>query len=53
MMDNELSTDMRVTTCSINHTMQTSPCALTFQRDMFVDVPIVLYLIAIQNQKNY
>ena len=48
IMDNALSTVMHATRSAVNHTMQTSPGALVFQRAMFVDVPIVLDLIAIQ-----
>ena len=31
--------------------MRTSPGALTFQRNMFVDVPIIVDLIMIQNRR--
>ena len=43
-----LTTIIHATSCSINHVMQTSPGALTFRKDMFVEVPIVEDLIAIQ-----
>ena len=51
IMDNALATVMHATRCSVNHQMRTSPGALTFRRDMFVDVPIMSDLIAIRNQR--
>ena len=51
IMDNALATVMHATRCSVNHTMKTSPGALTFRRDMFVDVPILADLVAIRNNR--
>ena len=51
IMDNVLATVMHATQCSLNHTMKTSPGALTVRRDMFVDVPILADLVAIQNNR--
>ena len=51
IMDNALATVMHATRCAVNNTMKTSPGALTFCRDMFVDVPIIADLIAIRNNQ--
>ena len=50
-MDNALATVMHATRCAVNNTMKTSPGALTYRRDMFVDVPIMADLIAIRNNR--
>jgi transposase InsO family protein len=47
IVDNALATCMHVTRCSINHQMRTSPGALVFNRDMFLDVPLLANLEAI------
>jgi len=51
IMDNALATVMHAMRCALNHAMKTSPGALTFRRDMFVDVPIMADLIAIRNNR--
>ena len=51
IMDNALATVMHATRCAVNNIMKTSPGALTFCRDMFVDVPIISDLIAIRNNR--
>ena len=51
IMDNALATVMHATRCAVNNTMKTSPGALTYRRDMFVDVPIISDLIAIRNNR--
>ena len=50
IMDNALATVMHATRCSVNHSKRTSPRALTFQRNMFIDVPVLADLIAIRNR---
>lgn len=44
---------MHTTKCALNHTciMKSSNGALTFHRDMFVEVPIMVDLIVIQNRR--
>eukprot|EP00536_Pseudo-nitzschia_multiseries_P013755 jgi/Psemu1/36276/gm1.36276_g len=37
IMDNALASCMHATRCAVNHTMQTSPRALAFGRDMMID----------------
>ena len=51
IMDNALATVMHATRCAVNNTMKTSPGALTFCRDMFINVPIMADLIAIRNNR--
>ena len=51
IMDNALATVMHVTRCSVNHQMKTTPGALTYRRDMFIDVPLIADLVAIRNNR--
>ena len=51
IVDNALATCMHVTRCSINHQMRTSPGALVFNRDMFLDIPLLANLEAIRNRR--
>ena len=51
IMVNILATAMRASRCSVNHLMRTSPDVLTFCRDMSIDVPIMVDLIATQNRR--
>ena len=51
IVDNTLATVMHATRCALNNTMKTSPGALTFRTDMFVDVPIMADLIAIRKNR--
>ena len=51
IMDNALATVMHAKRCAVNNTMKTSPGALIFRRDMFIDVPIMVDLIAIRNNQ--
>jgi len=51
VMDNALATCMHATRCAVNHTMRTSPGALVFRRDMFIDVPILSGLLTIRNRR--
>ena len=39
------------TRCAVNQTMQTSPGALVFQRDMLFDIPVVTDLDAVRNKR--
>ena len=50
-MDNALATVIHVTRCSVNHQMKTTPGALTYRRDMFIDVPLIADLVAIRNNR--
>ena len=48
---NEVYTCMHALRCVVNHTMQTSPGALVFHRDMLMDVPLIAYLGAIRGRR--
>ena len=50
-MDNALATLMHATRCAVNHTMQNSPGEIVYQRDMFVDVPVLANLEAIRQRR--
>ena len=50
-MDHALSTAMHVTRCATSRTLGISPGALVFQRDMFLDLPIVADLVQIQRKR--
>lgn len=49
--DNALATCMCATQCAIHQALQTSPNALVYQRDMFVDVPIMADQISIRQSR--
>ena len=51
IIDNALATCVHVTRCSVNQTMQTSPGALVFQRDMLFDIPVTSGLVAVRNKR--
>ena len=51
IIDNALATCIHVTRSSINQTMQTSPGALVFQRDMLFDIPVITDLEAVRNKR--
>ena len=51
MIDNALASCMHAMRCSINHTMETSPGAMVFNRDMLINVPLLSNLIAIKDRR--
>ena len=51
IIDNAVATCVHVTRCSVNQTMQTSPGALVFQRNMLFDIPVIADLEAVRNKK--
>ena len=42
IVDNALATVMHSSRCAVNHTMQTSPGALVFQRNMMMNIPLIV-----------
>ena len=50
-VDNALYTCMHVLRCEVNHTMQKSPGALVFRRDILMDVPLIADLDAIRGRR--
>ena len=50
-MDNALYTCMHVLRCAVNHTMQTSPGALVFRREMLMDVHLIADLDTIRGRR--
>ena len=51
VVDNALATCMHATRCAVHAALQTSPGALVYGRDMFIDVPVMADLITIRNQR--
>ena len=51
VIDNALTLCMHAMRCSINHTMETLPGAMVFNRDMLINVPLLSNLIAIKDQR--
>ena len=49
--DNALATCMHSTRCAVHQALQTSPGALVYRRDMFVDVPVMADLVAIRQRR--
>ena len=50
-VDNALYTCMHALRCAVNHTMQTSPGALVFRRDMLMDVPLIADMDATRGRR--
>ena len=44
MIDNALATVVHALRCAVNHTMQTMPGAMVFNRDMMINVPLIANL---------
>ena len=51
VVDNALATCVHSSRCAVNHTMQTSPKALVFQRDMIMNIPLIANLYSIQQRR--
>ena len=51
VMDDALATMMHATRCAVNHTMQNSPGEIVYGRDMFLDIPVIADLEAIQQRR--
>ena len=51
IVDDSLATAMHATRCSVSRSLQSSPGALVFRRDMFVDIPLIGDLLAIQQHR--
>lgn len=50
-IDNALATAMHATRCAVHRTLQISPGALVYRRDMFLDLPIIADLLTIQQRR--
>jgi len=53
MIENALATASRALWCSVSATIQTSPGALIFNRDMIMDVPLIVNLETIRNRRQH
>mmetsp|Transcript_17487 Transcript_17487/g.38256 ORF Transcript_17487/g.38256 Transcript_17487/m.38256 type:complete len:116 (-) Transcript_17487:44-391(-) len=47
IVDNALATCVHSSRCAVNHTMQTSPGAFVFNRDMIMNIPLIANLYSI------
>ena len=50
-IDNALATCMHALRCSVNATLETSPGALVYNRDMIMDVPLIANLTTIRDRR--
>ena len=50
IVGNALATCVHSSRCAVNHTMQISPGALVFQRDMMMSIPLIANLYSIQQR---
>ena len=50
-IDNALHTCIHAMLCAINRTLQTSPGALVFNRDMMMDVPLIADINSIRGRR--
>jgi hypothetical protein len=51
MLNNALATAMHATRCAVHRTLGISPGALVYQRDMFLDLPIIADLVLLQEKR--
>ena len=51
LVENALATAMHATRCAVNRSLGISPGALVFQRDMFLNLPIIADIISIRNRR--
>ena len=51
IVDNALATCVHSSRCAVNHTMQTSPGSLVFNRDMIMNIPLIANLYSIQERR--
>lgn len=50
-VENALATTMYATRCSVSRALDSSPGELVFRRDMFVDIPVMVDLLTIQEKR--
>jgi len=51
IINNALATVVHTTQCAVNHTIQTSPGGMVFNRDMMINVPLSSNLMAIGDRR--
>jgi hypothetical protein len=51
LVENALATAMHATRCAVHRTLGISPGALVYQRDMFLDLPIIADLVLLQEKR--
>ena len=53
MIDNAFATASHALRCSVSATLQTSPGALIFNRDMIMHIPLIANLKTIRNRRQH
>ena len=53
MVENALATCQHACRVAVNHTMQTSPGAMVFNRDMILNIPLIANLEAIRDRRQH
>jgi transposase InsO family protein len=51
LVENALATAMHATRCGVHRSLGIAPGALVYQRDMFLDLPIIADLLTIRNKR--
>ena len=51
VIEHAIAASIHATCCAVNHTMQSSPGKTVFQRDMFLDIPVIADLVAIRERR--
>jgi hypothetical protein len=51
IVDSALATTMHATRCAMHHALRMSPGAFVFQRDMFLNIPLIANLQTIQDRR--
>ena len=51
LMEHAIATCIHDTRVAVNHTMQHTPGEIVFQRDMFLDIPVIADLVAIRERR--
>ena len=50
-MEHAIASRIHATKVAVNHVIQHTPGEIVFQRDMFLDIPIIADLVAIRNRR--
>ena len=51
LMEHTIASFIHATRVAVNHTMQHTPGENVFQRDMFLDIPVIADLVAIRERR--
>ena len=51
LIEHAIASCIHATSVAVNHAMQHTPGETVFQRDMFLDIPVIADLVAIGNRR--